>query len=83
MSRGCICYGSQTAGIPELLEENFIFKRKSARDIANYLGRIDQINLKEASIRNFNYAKNYTNELLDKKRNDFFQLIKIDLEQLQ
>ena len=35
MSRGCFVIGSCTAGIPELLDKKFIFKRKNSRDIAN------------------------------------------------
>ena len=32
MSRGCACIGAATAGIPELLESEYVVKRKSVQE---------------------------------------------------
>jgi glycosyltransferase involved in cell wall biosynthesis len=75
MSVAVPCIGSQVAGIPELIENDFIFNLKF-----NYLSQIlkvlKRISLKEnlyaQANKNFTNAKNYENHIIEKRRQDFF-----------
>lgn len=80
MSRGCPCLGSNTAGIPELLDSECIFKRKSVEAIVQAVIKITQSDMKIYAINNFNKSKLYLEEKLNKKRNDYFNMIYKDLK---
>lgn len=75
MSLGVVCLGSNTAGIPELLEEQCIFKRRSSKSIIKCIMNLKNYNLENISKRNFKYAKKYYNDVLCKKRDNFYDLI--------
>ncbi len=80
MSRGCPCVGSKTAGTPELLDNKYIFKRKSAKDIERaILSILDKRELENMATRNFKEAKKYVNFVLDARRKQFFENILIDI----
>lgn len=74
MSRGLPAFGAKTGGIPELLEEKFIFSnsRKNIKEICNILLSFDKNVMKEQAIRNFNESKKYQKEILEKRRSEFF-----------
>lgn len=73
MSRGCPSLGSKTGGIPELLNQDFIFDVGSVDKICELLRKMDKsIILKEAK-RSFEKAKEYDKYLLDKKREAFYR----------
>ena len=74
MSRGCLCYGSRTAGIPELLENDFIFSKGDYHQIATLLSKINKTLLTTQAYRNFEEAKLYHRDTLNKRRNDFINL---------
>lgn len=84
MSRGCPCLGSRTAGTPELIQPEYIFKRKSPVAITNAIISIfnTEIMLEQAS-RNFNEARKYSNNILEEKRNTYFNMIKDDILNIQ
>ncbi len=78
MSRGCACIGAKTAGIPELLEDNFVVKRKSVTDIVSAVNRYCSMTADERiriSKRNFTEARKYTVDVLNKRRNDYYAKI--------
>lgn len=74
MSRGCTCYGSRVAGIPELLQPEFIFSiSKSPEEIAKLL---ESYNINLATVqaeRNVIESKKYSSEILEKRRFDFIE----------
>ena len=79
MSRGCPCIGARTAGIPELIDDFMVIKRKSVNDIVNKI--LDYCSMSESeklavSTRNFNEAKQYSAMVLDGRRNHYFENIK-------
>lgn len=76
MSRGCFSLGSQTAGIPELLDKEHIFRRGNVDDIVRILSRIDKDMLKEQALRNFEAAKQYDWDILNKRRCEFMDMFK-------
>ncbi|KYP20851.1 GDP-mannose-dependent alpha-(1-6)-phosphatidylinositol monomannoside mannosyltransferase [Streptococcus parauberis] len=75
MSRGCICIGSTTAGIPELLQTNLIFKNgdvdKISRIIEMILVQESDRNC-EISIENIAESKQYLSNVLKQRRNKFY-----------
>ena len=83
MSRGCPCIGARTAGIPELIEDRFVVKRKSVNDIVDKVKMFCDMpteERKEVAIRNFDEAKKYAEDVLNKRRNEYYAKVKKDLE---
>jgi len=76
MSRGLLCICANTAAMPEMVDPKYIVKRKSVSDIVEILKNISIDDLKNQSVRNFNESKKYAEEVLAKKRNSFFELVK-------
>ncbi len=78
MSRGCICVGARTAGIPELLEYEYVVKRKSASDICKVIQRIHDapVSEKQANARrNFEMSGEFDSHILDARRDAYYQKI--------
>ncbi|MBQ6414131.1 glycosyltransferase family 4 protein [Candidatus Saccharibacteria bacterium] len=76
MSCGCVCLGSNIAGIPELLDDDQLFKAgKTASMIHAILDTISSNALSEKSKRNSDKAKAYLNDELENKRDSFLQMI--------
>ena len=77
MSRGLPCLGAKTAGIPELLDADFVFSNSTTEvaEIATLLKRlIANKNLQEKQAkRNFEEAKKYQREILVDRRTEFFE----------
>ena len=80
MSRACPAVGSTTAGIPELLEEDFVFKRGKTKDLYNVLNKIIESDLKQRAIINFNKSKEYEFDKLQARRKDLYSKYKEALE---
>lgn len=80
MSRGLPCIGANTAAIPELLDPQFIVKRKCVDDIVEKLQLFDKKNLKEQAERNFKEALKFECENLDRIRNNFYLSVSKDFE---
>lgn len=75
MSRATPCFGASVAGIPELIEEDFLFKhnKEAIEKICSILIKLtDKKIQKEQAILNFNQSINFEKNLLDKKRNEFY-----------
>ena len=79
MSRGLMCIGADTAAIPELIEPQFVTRRKSHTDIVRLLASVTKEQLITQAHRNFEEAHNYEDMVLDKRRNDFFDKVKNDI----
>lgn len=79
MSRGLMCIGANTAAIPELIEQQFVTRRKSSDDIVRILDAVTKEQLAEQAKRNFNEAKNYEEEKLNARRREFFDKIINDI----
>ncbi len=73
MSRGCPAIGSDVGDIPELLNNDFIFRKKETNEICTLLKKIINMNImaKEAK-NNFDKVKEFSKSLLDNKRNKFY-----------
>lgn len=80
MSRGCPVIASSVGGNPELIDSRYLVSAKSAKDIYIKLKDILHTNqMINQAYSNFERAKQFENEFLSKKRNNFFDLIKEDM----
>lgn len=75
MSRGCPSIGAATGGIPELIENEFIFSNTNDRitEICNILKDFNQQKMLEQAIRNFEESKFYEKKSIQKRRSTFFE----------
>lgn len=79
MNRACPCLGARTAGIPELLDKECVFERKSAIDIVKSIEWMLESDIKKYAINNFEKSKAFLEDILDDRRNTFFKMIKGNL----
>ena len=80
MSRACPCIGARTGGIPELLQEDQIFDRKSPEAIAEkIIAFANAEDMKRMSKSCFLKASEFLDSTLSEKRNDFYNFVKADL----
>ena len=72
MSMACPIIVSNAGGNPELANPDFVFRKGNHKELSNILKKINKDVLKAEATRSFEEAKNYNKDLLDKKRNDFY-----------
>lgn len=74
MSRALPAVASQVGGIPELLDKEFLHEPGSSNDLIDKVLNLinDRQLIEQQTIRNFNKSKEFTKEILDKKRNEFW-----------
>lgn len=76
LSRAMPTYGARTAGIPELLLDECVFDNCAITQIQTMLEKLDKKKMIEYAKRNFEESKKYTSDILNKRRNEFFDKIK-------
>lgn len=78
MSRGLPAFGARTGGIPELLEDKYIFSntKNNVDEIERILARFDMEEMMSQSKRNYKEARKYDKSVIDKRRQDFFKEFK-------
>lgn len=76
MSRACPVVGFITGGIPELIDNDCLIKRKDVKGIVSTLERINSKFLAEKAQINYNKSIRYEKGNLDNKRNDFYTQFK-------
>jgi len=79
MSRGCLCLGSNIAGIPELLTKQFLFQKGDIEGIVRILNSITSDTMREEAIKNFELAKEYDQDILNERRKNFLMEFKSSL----
>lgn len=82
MSHGLPAFGSRVGGIPELLEIDCIFTKKSVNEIKNILFNINKEKMMYYAKRNFEESKKYDKELIDKRRNKFLKEFSLSKSEL-
>lgn len=70
MSRGLLCFGSNIAGIPELLDSKVLFSvgPGNYKEISKMLLKTNRELMLEQGTRNFIEAQNYENDILEHRR---------------
>lgn len=74
MAVGLPCISTPIAGIPELLDEKYLFDPEDFLGFSSEVQRLmkDPKELLEMSLDNINKAKSFTNEVLSKRRTAFY-----------
>ncbi|WP_010648180.1 glycosyltransferase [Oceanobacillus massiliensis] len=82
MSMALPSFGANTAGIPELLEEDYIFSntRNNIREICSILREMNTKALTIQAVRNFEEAKKYDKKIIEARRTKFFKEFKKNIE---
>lgn len=77
MSRGCPVLASSIAGIPELLAPEFLHKPGDSKKLSDdIIAVLSDVNLREKmAITNFKTAKEYNKEILEERREAFFNAV--------
>ena len=73
MASGCPALGARTAGIPELLQAECIFKGGDYQKIADLISKVDNNWLNKQSTINFKNAEQYTHDTLTDRRRIFYK----------
>lgn len=81
MSRGCPIIGTDIAGIPELINRNCLFKKGNSKQIMEALLRLLEMDLEKIARENFENAKNYEKDILQKKREVFYDKFLLVLQE--
>jgi glycosyltransferase involved in cell wall biosynthesis len=74
MSRAVPAFGANTAGIPELLDEEFIFSngKNEVDEICAIIQKLYKVEiLKNQSLRNYDESKKYDRTVIEGRRNKF------------
>lgn len=74
MSRGLPALGARTAGIPELLDNQYIFSntKRNIDEICTIFKQFTKETMAQQGIRNFEESKKYKREIIEKRRTEFF-----------
>ena len=73
MSRACPCIGSKTGGIPELLDNKYIFPKGNVKVLEKILKNYSNYDMNIQSKSNFQKAKEYERNRLNKRREEFYK----------
>ncbi|MGH2101407.1 glycosyltransferase family 4 protein [Aerococcus urinaeequi] len=76
MSRGCLVLGSDVGGIPELIEDEYVFDIGDSQEIGQLIQQLTRQDLIQQAKRNFEESKKYEKNLLKSKREKFYQEFK-------
>lgn len=81
MSCALPCIGTDVAGIPELIQSEFIYQRSRnmPKQIVALLNNFNVERLKNSSKYNFANSKNYSSDLLTERRTEFLNRFKSSL----
>ena len=81
MSCGCVCLGSTTAGIPELLDKKYIFKRGRVNAIVESVQNVIQDDWEKISERNIEKSNEFLEEKLNERRFLYYDKINKELKE--
>lgn len=75
MSKAVPALGAKTAGIPELLESNFVFSntKRNIDEICSILLSLDKPTLIKQAKRNYEESTKYSKEIIEERRKKFFE----------
>ena len=82
MARSLPCIGSTVGGIPELLQPEDMVPPGDAVALANKIREVvtDRDRMARMSARNLEKAKDYRNEVLQERRNEFYRYVREQTE---
>lgn len=74
MSMGCVCLASDVGGMPELLDNEYVFKKKNVKKITKSLKQIIYDDLEQKMINDRDRTREFSVDILEEKRNSFLRL---------
>ena len=82
MSRAVPAFGARTAGIPELLDDKFIFSntRTNIDELIEILKSFDKATMTVQAKRNYEESKKYDKEVIEERRRNFFEDFKNNIK---
>ena len=82
MAMGLPCLTTRVSGNPELIEDKFLFDYGDVNAIVRIVTLLycDPNLYCGTSVRNFNCSKEFKKEILDKKRKDFYDQLRLKIE---
>ena len=80
MSRAMPVIGSRTGGIPEMIEPEFVTRRKNVEDIVKVVLAMDKETMRRQAKRNFDASRKYLPSQVNARVNEFFATIKRELK---
>lgn len=72
LNMACPSLGSRVGGIPELIDKDCLFEAGNMNEIIGVLQSFSKEKMKEKATRNFEKSLEYQQNILEKKRNDFY-----------
>ncbi|MNC60551.1 GDP-mannose-dependent alpha-(1-6)-phosphatidylinositol monomannoside mannosyltransferase [compost metagenome] len=72
MSKGVPSIGSTTAGIPELLEKEFIFNNGNIKEICEILKKMKKETMAAQAEMNYVKSKEFSKDILNERRTKFY-----------
>lgn len=72
----CFVFGTNVAGIPELLDSEVIFPKNSYKKLADLLLGINKKMLIDKALNNYKESRKYNEEILEKRRESFLTKFK-------
>ncbi len=77
MSRGCVVISTNVGGFPEIIKNDFMVNKGDYKEIANKIDKLSKnINFyKNEAIKNYEFSKKFSKEMLEKKRDKFYESI--------
>lgn len=79
MSRACPAVGSDIAGIPELIQEEVLFKAGNIRQLRDVLEKIFNADLLDYARKNFAKASMYEFDKLNERRSEIYKLYRKEI----
>ncbi|CAK7035757.1 MAG: hypothetical protein EUB_02544 [Eubacterium sp.] len=76
MSLGCPALGSDSGGIPELLDKSCLFPKSDIQQLVKLIKNFDTEKMLVEAQRNFYASQEYTKNVLDQRRIDFYREFK-------
>lgn len=73
MSVACPCVASNAGGNPELINEKYIFEKKSVKNLKKLLKEFDKEKMLKQAKKNFERVEEFKNKKLDRKK--FYKLL--------
>ena len=75
MSRGCLVIATNVGGNTELCKEKYLCHKKSYKEIENIIENVNKSDLRTEAISNIQIAKEYSENALTKKRENYMNKI--------
>ena len=75
MSRGCLVIATNVGGNTELCKEKYLCHKKSYKEIENIIENVNKSDLRTEAISNIQIAKEYSENALSKKRENYMNKI--------